>query len=651
MSLTENRLYQAVLRDTRAPISLRLRPAFSQWVVEKGFPPLDAGSPLIEHEVKGARLRIQRRGDSGRYTLEEPVGDGTLLTSVTYTESIRGMTGWVVVSVEQRGGEPVNVNAPGFVPAYLRTARITDGAVHLEDAPVVVDEETVERLMETLTERRRRVPVVVVSIDPRDADAARSRAEYLSAATAGAAVVAVLADKRAQDRFNQLVGIDLEVFGGGVRTYLAPFTPDAERYPNRHRCLGGPTIRKEGNRALEHAIDGVIGEILRRPLPEDVQRTLPVVRRVVAGRTEPREIARVLEAPRTPLEELHRRMMEKTVRPTPAKPAAEAVPEKPAAPPPPSPAEPSASDSPASASSVSPSSPILATGPDPAGLAQIVADIVVKELREDLELALSLAITASASSEGLLDLSNRIDTLAAHVDALREIVVERIAPPEEDLASLRAEYQILMDEYAEVATANRRLTERIRLLNRKLAEAGQPMYGRPVEEELFEPTSLVETINEARRRLTHVDILGTDQAAARLDITYPALARTWAAKAWDALRALDAFARARSSGHFSGGFYDWCSNASPDRLTIPVGMVCMRESQSVTNRAKYADPRTFPVPPEVDPTGKRLMEAHIKLRPVGYPAPRMYFHDDAGGTTGKIWVGYIGDHLPNTRTN
>ncbi|MEU3166967.1 hypothetical protein [Streptosporangium sp. NPDC006930] len=44
------------------------------------------------------------------------------------------------------------------------------------------------------------------------------------------------------------------------------------------------------------------------------------------------------------------------------------------------------------------------------------------------------------------------------------------------------------------------------------------------------------------------------------------------------------------------------------------------------------------------------MESHIKLRSVGYPAPWMYFHDDSIGTTGKIWIGYLGEHLPDTRT-
>ncbi|NAS26576.1 hypothetical protein GT755_33480 [Herbidospora sp. NEAU-GS84] len=64
-------------------------------------------------------------------------------------------------------------------------------------------------------------------------------------------------------------------------------------------------------------------------------------------------------------------------------------------------------------------------------------------------------------------------------------------------------------------------------------------------------------------------------------------------------------------------------------------------SASVTNTAKYSEPRTLPVPTEVHPAGKILMDAHIKLRAVGYPA--------RGGTCGKIWIGYLGDRLPHTK--
>lgn len=61
--------------------------------------------------------------------------------------------------------------------------------------------------------------------------------------------------------------------------------------------------------------------------------------------------------------------------------------------------------------------------------------------------------------------------------------------------------------------------------------------------------------------------------------------------------------------------------------------------------------RTFRVPTEVDSSGRVYLPSHIKLQRVGSPAPRMHFLDDAGGATGRIWIGYLGDHLPNTRTN
>ncbi|GLX98720.1 hypothetical protein [Herbidospora sp. NBRC 101105] len=70
-------------------------------------------------------------------------------------------------------------------------------------------------------------------------------------------------------------------------------------------------------------------------------------------------------------------------------------------------------------------------------------------------------------------------------------------------------------------------------------------------------------------------------------------------------------------------------------------MLSTRESASVTSTAKYSEPRTFPVTTEVHPAGKSLMEAHIKLRAVGFPA--------RGGTSGNIWIGYLGDRLPTER--
>jgi hypothetical protein len=44
------------------------------------------------------------------------------------------------------------------------------------------------------------------------------------------------------------------------------------------------------------------------------------------------------------------------------------------------------------------------------------------------------------------------------------------------------------------------------------------------------------------------------------------------------------------------------------------------------------------------------MGAHFKIARKGLISPRMHYYDDAG-QTGKVYVGYIGKHLPNTHTN
>ncbi|AWS46170.1 hypothetical protein [Streptosporangium sp. 'caverna'] len=736
MASNVTRLYQAVLRDPSVPISIPLCRTFSDWIVGKGFPPADAGGPRVETEVDGARLTMERHGDCGRYTLEEPRGEGHLCTRVTYAESVPGMTGWVVVTVDRHGeGEAMVANAPGFLPAYLRTARITDGGVHVEDGPVALDEDDVQRFVHTMTEPRRRVPIVVVSVDPQNPGAGRARADYLAGAAAGASLVVQLTDQRAQDRFNKAMGSELGVFGGGIRTYVTPFDAGDERYPYRHPPMGGAMIRDQGIAALNRVVDGVIGETARRKLPDDVQQTLRIVYRVLAGRAEPSEIATAV-APRPAKsaltrEELRRRMAAMIQRPAPS--VIGAVIEKPVATKGSVGVEAGAAVTngaitaeagPAAANGAvavgtetatangvtaveaaangvitAEAGPAVAngavaveaaangaatagTGPDagegavavksaPAAvpapdleeLARTVANRVIRELRGELETALGLATSSGTTGGDSGRLLREIRMLGAHLSGLRDVVTERRrdellvqAEDESDrlateVESLRDEHRLLQEEYAEAVTSTRKLSERVRWLERTLAEAGQPVYGVTGEQPVFEPANLTEALLEARENLHHIVVGDTDGVAARLDLDHPAQCRTWAAKAWDALRALDDFAKARSRGEFAGGFYDWCAHGSPGRFTIPTGMLSMRESKTVASRHKFSAPRTFAVPPEVNPIGQVLMEAHIKLRPIGYPAPRMYFHDDSGGATGKIWIGYLGDHLPNTRTN
>lgn len=657
MAAGTTRLFRAVLRDARPPLSIRLRRTFSEWVAGKGFAPINAGLPRDEQEVNGARLRVERRHDSGRFTLEEPCEDGTLRTTVTYTETVDDMPGWVVVEVEQVGGsEQVTANAPGFLPAYLDTARITDGAVHLEGGPVPVDEQEVPRFLQTLAERNRRVPVAVVSVDPKDPNAARCRAARIAEATAGAAIVAWFADMHAQNLFNRIVADELRVYGGAVRTYAAGFDPADRRTAGRHRVMSAQRLRSQGDQALQQLVDGIIGQTLWRELPDDVDRTLPVVHNLLLGRAEPRRLAEAV-ARRQDLDpakqDLHRRMME-VVRA-----AAETRRQEPE----PAPADDAASrpdaEEAASPAPEPPPAPAEAV-PDAAapGLAEAVAEHVVKELRPELDAALSLAAHEGARA------ARQVEILAIHLAGIRDLLASRLpgagapaqagdghGPLAERLERLQEEHDRLLAEHSEAIHTVSRLKARVRYLERRLLEAGRPEYGRGDEEDAFAPESIAAVL-VAAKELPHVRLCeGVAEEAGRLDLLHPQWSRVWAARAWSALLALNDYARARSSGEFSGGFFDWCNEGCDDRFTIPTRMIAMRESQSVTTRAKFSSARTFRVPEEVDPSGRILMEAHIKLRPVGYPAPRMYFHDDTAGATGKIWIGYLGEHLPNTRTN
>lgn len=60
--------------------------------------------------------------------------------------------------------------------------------------------------------------------------------------------------------------------------------------------------------------------------------------------------------------------------------------------------------------------------------------------------------------------------------------------------------------------------------------------------------------------------------------------------------------------------------------------------------------RTFRVPADVDPRGRIEMWAHFAPTGGGQTAPRMHYYADTRNTH-KVYIGYIGPHLTNTKTN
>lgn len=167
--------------------------------------------------------------------------------------------------------------------------------------------------------------------------------------------------------------------------------------------------------------------------------------------------------------------------------------------------------------------------------------------------------------------------------------------------------------------------------------------------ELPVPDGVDEAIELAQAHLGLVVI--PDAALRDIDVLDQNLKyKAWAGAIWQGLLALEHYAIAVSQGRSSGGFYNWCSQSGE----WATGKIAMGESETVENNARWKAARILPIDPAVGLGEKTYMGAHLKIQKGGETQiPRIYFHDDTGGATGKVHVGFIGPHslMPNKQTN
>ncbi len=158
-------------------------------------------------------------------------------------------------------------------------------------------------------------------------------------------------------------------------------------------------------------------------------------------------------------------------------------------------------------------------------------------------------------------------------------------------------------------------------------------------------TSIRQALELARLNLRKVEIpAGAEQRIADLDNAIEA--RSWARSVFDGLLALEVYAH---KGSDYGDFRDWCSRSKHERAWFAnAKKLAMNESEEVMRRPELRQHRVLPVSSRVDPSGRVVMQSHLKLAN-GSMAPRLYFHDDTRGETGKVHVGYIGPHMPTKR--
>ncbi|MFI1700102.1 hypothetical protein ACH419_29550 [Streptomyces bobili] len=258
--------------------------------------------------------------------------------------------------------------------------------------------------------------------------------------------------------------------------------------------------------------------------------------------------------------------------------------------------------------------------------------------------------------------SNELETMRNDVAELKTL----LAQADEDLKeaertaelSVRTVTSLEEQLHSAVERTDGDMEEAVRALDdveRARAEA-DVLRGRLRDAGRYEDTVVVEqpqgvpdSFEDLWERLDALDgVMVTAVKGKALELDETDRARVWAAKAWNALRALGSYSQAAKEG-FNGGFYQHCTSERSGAVNWPLKQLAMTESDTTMNM--WGSERIFPVPKEVDSSERIEMQAHLKLDSKGSTSPRVYFMDDTKGATGQVIVGYVGPHLTNTKTN
>ncbi|MFD6099478.1 hypothetical protein ACFVWN_29475 [Nocardiopsis flavescens] len=249
--------------------------------------------------------------------------------------------------------------------------------------------------------------------------------------------------------------------------------------------------------------------------------------------------------------------------------------------------------------------------------------------------------------------------LEVQVQRLREEVTrqgERIGELSEERRQLLAESADLAEELEEERGRLRAARYEVRWLREQAREAGlfqlsaAPAPRDPSRRPPYSVSELLERITDDTA-LPHLFFTIEDQTVYELSDSRKET--LWVTRAWEALLALNDYARYQFDNPDRGlGFHSYLKENPDGYRVIPVKRLASQESDHVRNRGKLNEKRFFRVPEDVHPAGRVPMYAHIKLDIEYGICPRLYFYPDLGpGTTNRVYIGYLGRHLPVQQSN
>lgn len=602
---------------------------FHSWMVLKGYA-LVAVAPGVHELAENAQFVVTEVHPHGgsrsvRYRLTESSSAGEWVTTVTAHRDGREEN-WIWVDVNapssttgpaasyERLTKDVDVagawwtGVPHMVRAILSAAEARDGEMILSARPTLVTVADVDGLISAICDPGRRGTALVAAPIPGISVATMiDHVERLTRECVGLAGIYVL-DAGAAAKLEESFAPSHSVPLGAVRTFLPEVDPASAVDARRHRVLLARTIAEQAPGELGHLLGRAHrNRAVNLPLPSHVAQ----VDRLLS-REEPSTVLRAIqETPPDPF-------------------------------------------------SGGPGDGV--TGVDSAGQAVSTA---VREVAIAGELLTSLVSefqsgAAHADMPGEPDdMTSRFRELLAegrgvlrgHREISRRLAAlqDMLEEVEDDRDLIRARLEDEQLAHAETQAELLRAKLELDRLHGILSRTGRVDQTRAATAAAQSPGSFAELLERLSEHvLSWVVFTGDPKNALELDDFDPL--GTWAAKSWDVLRVLDGYAAARRRGEFSKGVHAYLGHTPPGRPGYSPGAHSTQESELVERSPKLRKLRVFPVPRDMHPDGFIFMDAHFKIARKGLVSPRIYYHDDVS-KTGKIYVGYIGKHLPNAHTN
>lgn len=571
------------------------------------------------------RARIIERQPRGRWT-----------TELTIQNSAGGSRGWVWLDVHKP--DEGWTNTPRLARMLVAKVPARDGAHLLSVRPKVTDD--VDEVLRVLEDPSRRGVAFVAGAAPgRPMNDWRQEVEDLLQDTAGIAHSWVLSPT-ATIRFHKAVGTAHAVRPGFLRTFQPKIEWGDRLDADRHRFLTPTTIRRVSAPALRRVLGQRAREqLISARLPDYLRDLDRILRRqsdeaLLSGLLTPG----LAEAP------AHSPVVTPPA-PRPAPPARrDPTSTKPTVAPEPTRLsnvqEPKETAHPWAATTTVPEVPAARTPPEQVvepelmpHLTALIADLLGTD---ELSVANLARIGSMARSSRMAQ--ERIGERLGH---LRESLDE--AEFERDLA--REELSIEQRERAAAEDERADAERRLRYLQRELASLGKPetAWGEPeLDIRDIRPDSFLDLMSRLED-LARVEFTGEVQVVTDLD--RHGNPGTWAGKAWDALLALDDYARVRTEEAFQGDVAHYMAETPGGCRGFSLARHAVGESESVRQNRRLRKHRELPVPTEFESSGLVFMGAHFKLAQSAMISPRLHYVDGTA-QSGKIYVGYIGPHLP-----